>query len=65
MKTKETRGAISASSPVSDMLKSLPSGATVIAAAGSRTPHCFKFELVYSVDGQTSHISFIKEGGRS
>ena len=64
MKTKEKRGAVSASSPLSDVLKSLPSGATVIAAGGSRTPELVTFCLVYSFNGSTVHLSITQEGGR-
>ncbi|MDR0349432.1 MAG: hypothetical protein LBH90_08085 [Tannerella sp.] len=65
MKTIEKRGTVSASSPMSDVLKSIPPGAEVIAAGGSRSHNLTKFEMVYSLNGAIAHLSFIQEGGES
>jgi hypothetical protein len=66
MKSKQPRGTISASSPVPDILKSLPQGATVIAAAGSRTLTRTTYEVLYSHNGATVHISITQQkGGQS
>ncbi|MDR2917637.1 MAG: hypothetical protein LBV74_22830 [Tannerella sp.] len=64
MKTKENRGASSAS-PLSDVLKTLPCGAEVLAASGSRSKNYEKIELVYSVNDSITHLSLTKEGGQS
>jgi len=62
MKTKENSGSVSAKSPLSDMMKCLPSGADIIAAGGSRTPEYTTIDVVYSYKGETNHVSFKKEG---
>ena len=62
MKTIEKCGAASVS-PVSDLLSSLPQGATVIAAAGCRSHNYTKIEMVYSYNDSIHHISFTREGG--
>ncbi|HCC51121.1 MAG TPA: hypothetical protein DEQ30_02955 [Porphyromonadaceae bacterium] len=65
MKTKETCGVISARSPISDVLKLIPSGAELIAAAGNRSENHSKIEMVYSHNGSTVHLSLTQEGGVS
>lgn len=62
MNSIERRGAVSAG-PVSDLLSSIPQGATVIAAAGCRSHNYTKIEMVYSHNGSIHHISFTREGG--
>ena len=67
----EARGATSAqpavltARPFSDILMTVPKGALVIAAYGSRTHDSATFELAYSLNGSICHLSFNQEGGIS
>jgi hypothetical protein len=64
MKTKESRGAVSARPTFSEMLKSASSGAEVIAAASSRFPNRTTLEAVYTRNGSTVHLSITQKGGQ-
>ena len=65
MKTIEKRGAHSASGPISDMLKLIPRGAKVIAAAGSRSLGQVTCEMAYLLKGEIFHLSISQKGGLS
>ena len=64
MKTIEKRGASSAG-PISDVIKSLPPEAILIAGAGSRYLDNFNFEIVYALNGEIFHLSLDQKGGLS
>ena len=63
MKTIESRGAHSASGPVSDILKLIPKGAKVITAAGSRSLGQTMCEIAYMLKGEIFHLSISQKGG--